>query len=276
MTARSAAIASETIEAQPRLAVDVAGSTGHLVVFVHGIGGNRHNWTAQLAALGAHYRAVALDLRGYGDSDDYAGPLLLDDLCADIVRVIDHFAAPQATIVGLSMGGMIAQEFYRRFPGRVHALVLCSTNTGIGVKMSAQQKRDFVATRQRPLIDGGEPADLIPAMRAVLFGEAPSAAAIASIEQSVGALRKASYLKAIAAIVGFDSADLPDQIRVPTLLVGGSHDKLIPLADMRELERAIADAELVVMAGAGHLLNLEQPDTFNDIVARFLSRHANT
>ncbi len=112
-------------------------------------------------------------------------------------------------------------------------------------------------------------------MRGVLFGEAPSAAAIANIEQSVAALRKASYMKAIEAIVGFDSTDMPEQIRVPPLLIGGSHDKLIPLADMRELERAIADAELVVVDGAGHLLNLEQPDTFNATVARFLSRHAN-
>ena len=273
--AQSAVIARETVGGQPRIALDVAGTAGHLVVFVHGIGGNRRNWTAQLAALGAQYRAVALDIRGYGDSDDYAGPLLLDDICADIVRVIDHFSAAQATILGLSMGGMIAQEFYRRFPERVHSLVLCSTNAGIGVDFSAQQKREFVDLRQRPLLDGGEPADLISAMRAVLFGEAPSAAALAGIEQSVAALRTGSYLKAIEAIVEFDSSDLPDQIRVPTLLVGGTHDKVIPLSQMREMERAIAGAELAVLEGAGHLLNLEQADAFNRIVARFLSAHVN-
>ena len=270
---QSASITLATIGAQPRIAVDVAGTAGHLVVFVHGIGGNRRNWTAQLAALGVQYRAVALDIRGYGDSDDYAGPLLLDDICADIVRVIEHFSAAQATIVGLSMGGMIAQEFYRRFPERVHSLILCSTNAGIGVDLSPQQKRDFVEMRKRPLLDGGEPADLIPGMRAVLFGEAPPAAALAGIEQSVGALRTASYVKAIEAIVEFDSSDLPERIRVPTLLVGGTHDKVIPLSHMRDMERAIPGAELAVLHGAGHLLNLEQADEFNRLVARFLSHH---
>ena len=268
-----AIITSAFVGAQPRIAIDVAGTTGHLVVFVHGIGGNRRNWTAQLTGLGTHYRDVALDIRGYGASEDYAGPMLIDDICADIARVIEHFSVPRATIVGLSMGGMIAQEFYRRFSGHVQSLILCSTNAGIGVDLSPAQKREFVAMRNGPLLEGGEPADLIPAMRAVLFGEAPPAAALAGIEQSVGALRKASYMKAIEAMVEFDSSDLHERIDVPTLLISGSHDKVIPPAHMQAMHRTIPGAELAVLEGAGHLLNLEQPDAFNRALRNFLSRH---
>lgn len=270
---QSAVITRAFVGAQPRIAIDVAGATGHLVVFVHGIGGNRQNWTTQLGELGAHYRAVALDIRGYGDSDDFDGPLSLDDICADIAQVIAHFSVPRATIVGLSMGGMIAQEFYRRYAAQVHSLILCSTNAGVGVGLTPAQKREFVAMRNDPLLAGGEPADLIPAMRAVLFGEAPSAAALTGIEQSVGALRKGSYMKAVAAMVEFDSSDLHARIDVPTLLIGGSHDKLIPLAHMQDMERTIPGAELTVLEGAGHVLNLEQPDAFNRAVRRFLARH---
>lgn len=270
---QSAEITRAFVGAQPRIAIDVAGVTGPLIVFVHGIGGNRQNWTAQLSALGAHYRAVALDIRGYGESDDYDGPMLLDDICADIARVIEHFSVPQATLVGLSMGGMIVQEFYRRFAGHVRSLILCSTNAGVGVGLTPAQKHEFVAMRNGPLLAGGEPADLIPAMRAVLFGEAPSAAALTGIEQSVGALRKGSYMKAVEAMVEFDSSDLHERIDVPTLLIGGSHDKLIPLAHMQDMERTIPGAELMVLDGAGHLLNLEQPDAFNRAVRNFLSRH---
>lgn len=269
---QSAAITNTFVGANPRIAIDVAGASGHLIVFVHGIGGNRGNWTAQLRALGAQYRAVAFDIRGYGDSDDFDGPMLLDDICADIARVIEHFSVKQATIVGLSMGGMIAQEFYRRYAGHVHSLILCSTNAGIGVDLSPAQKREFVARRNGPLLAGGEPADLIPAMRAVLFGEAPCAAALAAIEQSVGALRKASYMKAVEAMVEFDSSDLQPRIDVPTLLIGGSHDKLIPLAHMQDMERTIPGAALTVLEGAGHVLNLEQADAFNRTVRHFLSR----
>jgi len=270
---QSAVIASTFVGAKPRIAIDVAGTTGHLVVFVHGIGGNRQHWAAQLAALGTRYRAVALDIRGYGGSDDYAGPLLLDDICADIARVIEHFCVPHATIVGLSMGGMIAQEFYRRYAGYVHSLILCSTNAGVGVDLSPTQKREFVAMRNGPLREGGEPVDLIPAMRAVLFGEAPPAAALAAIEQSVATLRKASYMKAVAAMIEFDSSDLHRRIDVPTLLIGGSHDKVIPPAHMRAMARTIPGAELTVLEGAGHVLNLEQPDAFNRAVRQFLARH---
>lgn len=270
---QSATITTTFIGARPRLAVDEAGSGGHLIVFVHGIGGDRQSWAPQLAALGTDYHAVALDLRGYGDSDDFDGPMLIEDVCADIARVIEHFPTTRATVVGLSLGGMIVQEFYRRFPGHVHSLVLCSTNAGIAAGLSAAQKREFVAQRTAPLLAGGEPADLLPAMRSVLFGEAPPAAALAAIEQSIGALRKATYLAAVEMMVGFDSADVYPRIAVPTLLIAGTRDQLIPLVQMQDMARTIPGAHLTVLDGAGHVLNLEQPDAFNHAVREFLSRH---
>ena len=97
----------------PRIAVDHAGQ-GPLLVFLHGIGGQRTNWHAQLQALADRFHVVAWDARGYGASDDYDGPLAFGDFSADLVRVLDHFGAEAAHLVGLSMGGMIAQDFYRR------------------------------------------------------------------------------------------------------------------------------------------------------------------
>src|SRR5580658_7217231 len=88
----------------PRLAVDHQGQ-GELVLFMHGIGGNRTNWHDQLPACAARFHAVAWDARGYGLSDDYPGPLSYDDFCHDILRVLDHFGARKAHLVGLSMGG---------------------------------------------------------------------------------------------------------------------------------------------------------------------------
>ena len=97
---------------------------------MHGIGGNRTNWHDQLPAFGARYRAVAWDARGYGLSDDYDGPLSYDDFCGDILRVLDHFGARKAHLVGLSMGGFIAQDFYAHHPERVASLVLADTRPG--------------------------------------------------------------------------------------------------------------------------------------------------
>lgn len=84
----------------PRLALDVVG-TGPLVLFVHGIGGNRTNWRAQLPAFAEAYTATSLDVRGYGASADCDGPRFYEDLGHDIARVLDHFGVRQAHLVGL-------------------------------------------------------------------------------------------------------------------------------------------------------------------------------
>ena len=110
----------------PRIAVEHTGA-GPLVVFLHGIGGNRNNWRDQLPALAQGLHACAWDARGYGDSDDYEGALDFADFSRDLERVLDHFGAAAAHVVGLSMGGLIAQDFYRRHPGRVLSLVLAGT-----------------------------------------------------------------------------------------------------------------------------------------------------
>ena len=114
-------ISTVFVDGAPRLALDMAGS-GPLVLLMHGIGGNRSNWTDQVEALAGSFTAVAWDARGYGDSDDYEGALDFGDFARDALRVLDRFGARRAHLVGLSMGGRIAQDFCARFPDRVATL----------------------------------------------------------------------------------------------------------------------------------------------------------
>ena len=95
------------------IAYDIVGS-GPLLVFLHGIGGNRTNWTAQLEFFGSRFCAVAWDARGYGDSHDSPQTLRFGDYADDLSRLLDHLRAERAHLVGLSMGGMILQDFYDR------------------------------------------------------------------------------------------------------------------------------------------------------------------
>ncbi len=97
------------------IAYEVQGS-GPLVVFLHGIGGNRTNWYEQLDHFGDRFCAVTWDARGYGASDDSPQPLKFSDYADDLNRLLDHFKAERAHLVGLSMGGMIIQDFYDRYP----------------------------------------------------------------------------------------------------------------------------------------------------------------
>ena len=87
----------------PRLAVDRVGQ-GPLLLFLHGVGGNRTNWREQLSYFGQRFTAAAWDMRGYGSSDSYTGLLTFTDLSADVWRVMEYFAAEKVHLVGLSMG----------------------------------------------------------------------------------------------------------------------------------------------------------------------------
>lgn len=130
----------------PRLAIDHMGS-GPFLMFLHGIGGNRANWRDQLPVFAEDFHAASWDARGYGDSDDYDGPLDFGDFAADLVRVLDHFGVARAHLCGLSMGGRILQDFVARFPDRVAALVLCGTTPGFDVSMTPEKKAEFVRLR---------------------------------------------------------------------------------------------------------------------------------
>src|SRR6266540_4997902 len=140
------------------IAYDVEGS-GPFVVFLHGIGGNRSNWAGQLAHFGTRFCAVAWDARGYGGSDDPPQTLKFSDYADDLVRLLDHLNAERAPLVGLSMGGMIIQDFYGRYADRVATLALVDTSAGFG-SVSEDTKRDFLARRLDPLERGLRPADI--------------------------------------------------------------------------------------------------------------------
>ena len=148
------------VPGSPRLAANVQGS-GPLVLFIHGIGGNRTNWQAQLPDFADAYTAAALDVRGYGDSDDWNGPLVYEDLGHDLARVLNHFQARQAHIVGLSMGGRIAMQFAKLYPERVLSLTLVDTHLSFS-SLPADQRRAFVEGRSKPLREGKTLKDIAP------------------------------------------------------------------------------------------------------------------
>jgi len=120
---------NEYIAGTPGIAVDKQGA-GPLLVLMHGIDGNRTNWHDQFVAFAQYFTVVSWDARGYGNSDDYDGPLNPIDFSHDLKRLLDHYGAQKAHIAGLSMGGMIAQDFYSLYPERVATLVRATPPTG--------------------------------------------------------------------------------------------------------------------------------------------------
>ncbi|MBS7700706.1 MULTISPECIES: alpha/beta fold hydrolase [unclassified Chelatococcus] len=267
----SASVSQSSIPGSPALMVDQGGS-GELLLFLHGIGGNRSNWAEQVAAFSPTHRTVALDIRGYGGSEDYAGAASFDIFADDVVRVLDFFGATKAHICGLSLGGRIAQRFYSRHPARVASLILADSRPDTVDTRSKEDRDAFFNSRAKPLMEGKKPSEIAESVARSLAAPQVSTAALERLIASISALRSESYLKAIRANLDDDYVGNVGAISVPTLIIVGEHDKLTPPDLSRQINRDIPGSELVVIPGAGHLSNIENPSAFNAAVAAFLAR----
>ncbi len=268
-------IITERILDNPAIGVDHSGK-GELLVFLHGIGGNRTNWREQVELFSDRFHAVAWDGRGYGLSDDYDGPLDFRDFARDLARLLDHFGAEAAHLCGLSMGGRIAQDFYDLHPQRVRSLALVATFFGSG-NFTPEQQQKFLNLRLKPLVEEGrEPKDIAANVAKSLVGPHASEAMIARFSESMAMLHKDSYVKALKSTTRYDRLVDLAAIKVPTLLVFGENDRVTPPRIGVEMAKQIPDCCYEVVPRSGHLVNMEEPEIFNRLLVKFLSTTAKT
>jgi 3-oxoadipate enol-lactonase len=261
----------EYVSGQPRLAFSRVGS-GSSVLFLHGVGADRRMWQDQLDALGGEFLGFAWDARGYGDSDDYEGPFEFAKVCADLVRMLDCLGADRVHIVGQSMGGLIAQDFYARAPHRVRSLTLVDTTWSLRRSMTSEQVEAFLAARRAPLMQGATPAELAPALVKRLLAPQAKPEVRERLIDIMSGLRVGSYLKALEAVTRYEGRLDLTQVSVPTLVIVGDLDEVTPPAASEHLAAHIPGAELVVLPEAGHMANMEQPEAFNAALRRFLGK----
>lgn len=245
------------------LHVEVRGE-GHAVLFLHGMGCDGTDWAPQMDRFAGEFRCVAPDHRGHGRSTrDVGSGLSLPRFAADAVAVLDALAISHAHVVGLSMGGMIAQELALHHADRVCTLSLLDTFSEPG-----------------PLGDGlGAMADgvetsgidaLAGAFELLVFSAKTRSDRTELIERFDRQFRAndpralAWDLRAIAAI---DTHSRLDSLRVPTLVAVGAEDQLTPPDRAELLAKEIQGARLEVIPDAGHFSNLEEPDVINDLLA---------
>lgn len=268
-----AAIRTAYVPGAPRLAYDVAGR-GPTLVCLHGIGGNRGNWSRQLRALADLRRTVAWDARGYGGSEDYDGPLAFPDFSADLLRLLDHLEVEQADLCGLSMGGRIVLDFYERHAERVRSLILADTFPGFEASFTQQGRERFVRERRQPLLEGKQPADIAPTLARSLVSPSAAPAVVKELEDSIASLRRESYLKTIEAMTMYLPVTDLATVTVPVQIIVGADDQLTPPAVSRKMATAIRGARLLELPNTGHLSNIEAPQAFNTCVREFLTAQA--
>jgi pimeloyl-ACP methyl ester carboxylesterase len=240
------------------------------LLLIHGFPLSSQMWDPQLEDLAEFVRVIAPDLRGHGQSDSVPGPYTITQLADDCADLLGHLnVATPFVVCGLSMGGYIALEFYRRYPEQVAGLILASTRAGADSE-AGKEGRDKAAEMAKNEGATAVSAGMLPKMLAPQNFETD--------EELVEYVRETMSNASLNGVVGalaamrdrVDSTPMLGDIDVPVLIIHGADDQLIPLSEAEEMFKAIPDSELVVIPDAGHLPNLEQPDIFNDAIIDFL------
>ena len=237
------------------------------LLFLHGVGGGHAAWDAQVAHFSRlDYPCLAWDQPGYGEAPIVA-PYSMETVTEQLKRRITS----PAVLVGHSMGGFIAQEFYARFPQLVKGLALCFTTAAFGG--GTQFARQFIAERIAPLDEGKTMAQVAAHVMPTMRGSKSDPAGLTQAERIMSAIAPQTYRKAVALLTSFDRRAELERIAVPTLLLAGSEDRTAPPAAMARMAEKIPGAELVVLDGCGHLGPMDQPEAVNTVLERFLRKN---
>jgi pimeloyl-ACP methyl ester carboxylesterase len=257
--------------------------SGDPLLLIMGLAADSQAWMFQIPDFAQHYRVIAFDNRGVGRSSKPAGPYSIHEMADETAGLMGALGIDRAHVVGVSMGGMIAQELVLRHPERVRALVLACTYP--------EPDADVERTRQFTLQQFGGSIDASGAMHVdlttlnpMMFLQQllPNVFNQSFIEKELpklmqifsGALQYGFSMEAIlgqvGAVMSHKATDRLHQIKSPTLVITGDADRLVPPAGSDILAREIANAKLVKVPGGSHGFNFETPDVFNREVLDFL------
>ena len=250
-----------------QLAYEERGS-GKPLVFIHGFPLDRRMWIGQLSGLAKKRRCIALDLRGNGLStiDDAEPEFSMDLLADDIAATLDELGADKADICGLSMGGYVAFALWRRHADRISSLILCDTKAEADTD---EGKAGREKTAQLVREQGMQP--LVEALAPKLLGSSPTDENMARLRDMF--LAQPPNVSAADCLAMRDRPDsTPDLegITVPTLVIHGDADQLMPVDGAKAMAEKIKGATFAAIPGGGHMAPMEFPEATNDVIAAFL------
>jgi 3-oxoadipate enol-lactonase len=247
---------------------------GHPLIFMSGLASTRMGWWKQIEPFAKKFRVINLDNRDAGDSALGTGPYTIADMAEDIAGVVKNLNLGRAHIVGISMGGMIAQELAIRHPDLVDKLVLVSTTAGGPTGVNA--KPEIAALLMRN--EGEDIETRVRRTFTAIAGEGYMAKHPEDLDQIVKnsvakPMSLESYQRQLGACIvhfGKGTTERLAQITAPTLVVHGDYDPLIPYPNGKYLAEHIKGAQLATYPGVGHLSPIEASERFNRELIEFL------
>jgi pimeloyl-ACP methyl ester carboxylesterase len=253
-----------------KLAVRIWGSGPHLML-VHGLGTCSELWVNQVEALGHDYRVIAVDLRGFGQSDRprAANSYSIDLFASDLVALAARLGIDRLNYLGTSMGGFVGQILALRNPGLISSLLL--VHTAARMTMPSEIVAARVAALQRQPME--EYARMVATQALAAGAQSPIFDWLVAM---VARNDRDAYVRVLTeALSDFDQSASVASLRFPTLVVVGDSDRVIPAQGGLELAGLIPGAQTCMLQAAGHIGYAEQPEAFNKAVLSFLSRPAN-
>ena len=241
------------------------------LVLIHGFPLCRKMWRPQAEALArAGCRVITPDLRGFGESRLVSDTVSMDIYADDIVALLDHLGIDKAVVGGMSMGGYILLNLLERYPDRVAAPLFIATKAG-GDDDAGKARRTALAeeTRTRGSLPVAE------AFRSLLFAPATLSDNPDLVDEVYGWMLATDPQGAAAGLIAMrdrkDCTPLLGSFSHPALVIGADQDQTIPVENSRIIAEGLPDAELSIIHGGGHMVNMEQPLEFNKTVVKFIA-----
>jgi len=244
---------------------------GMPLVLIHAFPLSSSMWKTQVKSLERKAKVIVLDLPGFGQSACQAKPSIAV-MAQEIAGLLDSIKVTEpAMIVGLSMGGYVTLEFFRQFPERVKALGLFSTRAGADTP-EGREKRLKTAEQVRKEGLEAFTQKIVPGLLGKITLES-NPGLVRDITHRVSLNNREGVADALMAMAERqDSTGLLSSIHCPTLIIAGDEDTLIPFSEAEDLHAKIAGSQYHLIAKAGHLANLEQPEAFDKILEKFMAQ----
>src|SRR5512145_772762 len=246
---------------------------GFPLLLVNGLGSDHREWLHQLPAFAARFRVVAFDNRGAGDSGVPPGPYTTAGMADDAAALLAVLGIGRTHVLGVSLGGMIAQELALRHPERVERLVLACTSPGgaVAARPSDEALSAFIRAPE------GAPEEELRRTIPFLYTERFAREHPGEIDAFVARRLQhptspEGHASQLAAAIGHAAGDRLSAVRAATLVVTGTEDRLIPPVNSERIAQRIPGAKLVLLPGAPHRLFAECAEAFNREVLAFLGR----
>jgi len=242
---------------------------GPPLVLIHGFPLNKGMWDSQVAHLKQRFRVLAPDLRGHGETEVPQDAFSMDLFANDVIALVGELGLGPAVFVGHSMGGYVLFRLYAQQPDSARALVFANTRAEADGPEARKKRLDTIG-----LIQKSGPEAFMTDFARKLLSESTKERRSDLLAQLISLMKYAPAHGIIASLRALaersDSRTLLSDIQVPTLLIAGKEDSIIPLQSMEDMQKRLQDSRLIVIPETGHMSNMESPQVFNEEVDKFL------